>query len=416
MLKHLSVAFAPALAVITLAFGLTTARANTCSVPANYPTIQAAVDDPNCTIINVAPGVYNENVTIPRTVTLNGARAGVPIAERTAASADESVLRGAKPTGSAPVILSSAASVIIDGFTIQNAVTAGAATGVQITGNANENVVINDFLTGITTADAAATAQAVYLVDGPDGVNISNNRIQNVSGGTGARAIWIGNSASSNPSLDIFIKGNVVADIASAAGEAAGLLVDNHIGTTDPAGPIAAGRLQVFNNDFTGLTGASAARGLDFQTNSGFSYMLYNTFTALSSAGDVAAIYYNTADFTKSEAHSNDFNLPITAYGIELKAGILPAVPGDSLNAACNWWGNADGPGPVGHGHGAKVSPNIGYAPWKIAPGADSACTGNNVPVLATDCQNSGWTRTVRPDGSTFKNQGDCIQFVNTGK
>lgn len=31
-------------------------------------------------------------------------------------------------------------------------------------------------------------------------------------------------------------------------------------------------------------------------------------------------------------------------------------------------------------------------------------------------CKNSGWQTLVRADGTSFKNQGDCIQYVNTGK
>jgi len=31
-------------------------------------------------------------------------------------------------------------------------------------------------------------------------------------------------------------------------------------------------------------------------------------------------------------------------------------------------------------------------------------------------CKNGGWKTMTRTDGSTFKNQGDCIQFANTGK
>jgi hypothetical protein len=31
-------------------------------------------------------------------------------------------------------------------------------------------------------------------------------------------------------------------------------------------------------------------------------------------------------------------------------------------------------------------------------------------------CKNGGWTSVKRADGSSFKNQGDCIQYVNTGK
>ncbi len=40
------------------------------------------------------------------------------------------------------------------------------------------------------------------------------------------------------------------------------------------------------------------------------------------------------------------------------------------------------------------------------------------VPVATTKnaCKNGGWQTLMRADGSPFKNQGDCIQYVNTGK
>jgi hypothetical protein len=38
------------------------------------------------------------------------------------------------------------------------------------------------------------------------------------------------------------------------------------------------------------------------------------------------------------------------------------------------------------------------------------------VPTDKDSCKNGGWMNLDRPDGSTFKNQGDCIQYVNTGK
>ena len=37
------------------------------------------------------------------------------------------------------------------------------------------------------------------------------------------------------------------------------------------------------------------------------------------------------------------------------------------------------------------------------------------VPTTAADCMNDRWRSLARGDGSSFKNQGDCIQFVNTG-
>jgi hypothetical protein len=37
-------------------------------------------------------------------------------------------------------------------------------------------------------------------------------------------------------------------------------------------------------------------------------------------------------------------------------------------------------------------------------------------PASKDDCKKGGWMSVYRADGSPFKNQGDCIQYVNTGK
>jgi hypothetical protein len=37
-------------------------------------------------------------------------------------------------------------------------------------------------------------------------------------------------------------------------------------------------------------------------------------------------------------------------------------------------------------------------------------------PTNANQCKSGGWQTLFRANGSTFKNQGDCIQYVNTGK
>lgn len=38
------------------------------------------------------------------------------------------------------------------------------------------------------------------------------------------------------------------------------------------------------------------------------------------------------------------------------------------------------------------------------------------VPTDAAQCMNGGWVNYARPDGSAFKNQGDCVSFVTSGK
>lgn len=38
------------------------------------------------------------------------------------------------------------------------------------------------------------------------------------------------------------------------------------------------------------------------------------------------------------------------------------------------------------------------------------------VPTDKDQCKNGGWQNLRRADGSSFRNQGDCIQYVNTGR
>ena len=49
----------------------------------------------------------------------------------------------------------------------------------------------------------------------------------------------------------------------------------------------------------------------------------------------------------------------------------------------------------------------------------DPVVVGLNLLAVATDkdaCKKGGWTMLYRADGSGFKDQGDCVQYVNTGK
>lgn len=39
-----------------------------------------------------------------------------------------------------------------------------------------------------------------------------------------------------------------------------------------------------------------------------------------------------------------------------------------------------------------------------------------NVPTDKNQCKNGGWSSMTRIDATPFKNQGDCIQYVNTGR
>jgi len=75
----------------------------------------------------------------------------------------------------------------------------------------------------------------------------------------------------------------------------------------------------------------------------------------------------------------------------------------------------------------AALSLTVGFgAPtWNNFSGAVDKLTVNGTtfdfelfttPAFAAQCKNGGWQNVRRTDGSLFKNQGDCIQYVNTGK
>jgi hypothetical protein len=390
-----------------------TARAATCSVPSlSYPTIQSAVNDSTCTTINVAPGVYPENISINRTLTLNGAQTGQPVVARTAGGALESTLQGANPTGSMPVIMINATNVTVDGFTIRNSVTANAAIGVNIKGISNDALIRYNIFDGITTLEAGPTgiAEAIFLESGPIRIEIGKNQIQNVTGSQAARAIFIGDGNAINLTDNVYIHDNTITGITSTLGGAYGLLVVTGAGTS---------ALFVTLNDLSNLEGATLVHAVGLESDTPAALVYLNNFTNLiGPATDNVAVWFanNPSAFGPATAvQNNNFNLTIMSYGIGIGPGLFPI--NEPFDGQCNWWGSPDGPGPVGPGSGARVSPDVAYSPWAIAPGVGThyICAGNNVPTTEDQCKNGGWTRTVHPNGTPFKNQGDCLQYVNNG-
>src|SRR5687768_10415930 len=95
VVSALALTFVLSLAILSESESTTKAALATCSVPTgSYPTIQSAVTDPSCTTIDVAAGAYVETVTIGRSITLNGAQDGNPVAGRVFGSPAESTLTG----------------------------------------------------------------------------------------------------------------------------------------------------------------------------------------------------------------------------------------------------------------------------------------------------------------------------------
>lgn len=386
----------------------------TCNVPTDYATIQAAVADPGCTTINVAPGFYAENVTIPRTLTLNGAQAGNSYAGRVSGGPLESTVSGVVTTGSSATITITAANVTVDGFTIKNnSNVTGAANGIVVKTAGNNASIVNNIFDTISTADVGSngTAQAVYLENGPDGVVVAENEMKNVHSNRSAKGVLIGDSATTNQSQNVRVTDNWIHNVTSDTRGAYGVSVGNLAGTPN---------LQVLDNDIDTLTGGGWVHAVGLERDTPSVSVQGNDISNLvdltpSVPSDSIAVFFEAnPSFSTAQVHQNNFNLTAASFGI----AVHPAIPGaGAVNGTCNWWNSPTGPTSASNpgGTGAQVSPRVTFAPWLIAPAPGGACLGGNVPTGKADCKDDGWQTRVRADGTTFKNQGDCIQYLNTG-
>jgi hypothetical protein len=334
-----------------------------CSVPADYATIQAAEDDAGCATIKVASGTYTENVVIDRKVNLKGAKAGAPYWSRTFGSASESKIVGQ--------LTVQAADVTIDGFSITNP-NQGFGIVVKTAGN-NATVKNNiiDTIGAIKYPDGGG-AQAIYLENGPDGVKVLRNKINNVQSDRSAKAIYIGDSTATDPSLNIRIDSNSISNVVSNRG-AYGVHINNGSSTS----PTAVGftTVKIRSNKLNALTGNWVhAIGLEGETPN--AVVKYNTISNLidtdpTPIADASGVFFeaNPAFYT-AQVNQNDLAVGADNFGVALHPSLLAVYQASdlSVDGECNWWGAKNGPGggtgSVGTGSGSKVTSNVDYKPW----------------------------------------------------
>jgi hypothetical protein len=402
-----------ALAIVAAlgAFGATAVHAQICSVPTvTYPNIQSAAMDPSCVTINVAPGLYNENVTVTHSCQINGALANSAVSGRISGGPAESWVYGNNPTAGA-VFTISATDVTIDGFTITDSVTTGAAYGVTVSGSGSDAAILNNIFDGITTHDTGGngTAQAVYLTaGGPDNVNIQDNEMKNVHSYRSAKGVLIGDNGGTNPSQNVQIKGNSIHEITSDGRGAYGVSVANVANVSG---------LKITSNTINNLSGLFAgcwvhAIGLEGDTPG--VEVKDNDISNLNtgSADKIAVWFESNPSFGTAHVHGNNFLVTAASYGI----AVHPSLSAGSVDGTCNWWNSPTGSTTVTNpaGTGATVGDKVTYSPWLTSAAPGGSCYAP--ATTAAQCKSGGWMTKIRADGSTFKNQGDCIQYVNTGK
>jgi hypothetical protein len=410
------------------AFGAKTAEAAVLVVDDNlgcpdaaYSTIQSAVNAaaPGDTI-EVCAGTYNENVTVNKAgLTLNGAQAGNPFAGRTFAGPTESTVDGVNVTAGIAAITITAADVTIDGFSVTNPVTSGAAFGITVKTGGNDALITNNIIDTVTSPDAGSvgTAQGVYLENsaangGADGVGVIANKINDIVSNRSSKGVLIGVNGGGDASQNTLVQGNSITNITSVTRGAYGVSVAN---TPNVSG------LVIRDNNIKDLTGGGWAHAVGLEGPTPGVLVEGNCISNVidlspTTPEDAIAVFFeNNPSFGTAEVHQNNFEN--VAYGIAVHPALTAASPAASVDGENNWWGSPSGPTTPDNpgGTGAKVSPGVDFTPWLIARALGGACGGVEA-TNGSQCKNGGWKTVFRGDGTPFKNQGDCVSYTNNGK
>lgn len=340
--------------------------------------------------IVVCAGTYNEDVSVSKSLTFVSEN-NEGVRGNSAARGAESILNG--------LFTVNAANVMVDGLSFTHEELSGSVTALLVKTVADNLVVTNSVFDGV--GSGSGNVQALYLENGPDGATITRNLFQNVHAvNSSAKAVFAGDSTSTDPSTGATISRNVFRDITSSAKGAYGVLVNTGNGGVENSS------LEVTRNNFARLTGGWVhAVGLEADTPN--AVVAENNFgRQTSSSADNINVWFEGSNpsYATAKVNFNNFNR-VNVIGIAVGfAGV------DALDGTCNYWGDSTGPGLVAAGSGAFVSPLVDYQPWLTSRSGD--CDGG-VPKQHMDCFNDGWKDLVTLDGQSFKNQGQCVSYVN---
>jgi hypothetical protein len=416
---------AVAIAAALLTIGASTAQAanwyvdpagndtNSCTSPGPTgacKTITAAIVKASAgDTINVAIGLYNEQVQITKTLTLLGAQNGVDARTR---SGGESTIDNA----CGPVQIM-ADKVVLDGFTVQGSTAsdpcfiAGIWTNPAFSGTQGGHQILNNIIqNNISGIELDNTGVFPTLVQ--------HNLIQtNNNPGPGS-----GNGIQVNFGL-----ANATIDSNKFSGHTNSSVLVSDFGGADS-------NITVSNNELVGGTPERIVwGGVKNSTISGNTSVgstapngavrLFGGNTNIAVNGNV--LKNGTRGIKVDDPFTVGANTGVTAHNCitgNTVAGLEVSAGGHSgtLDAKSNWWGSASGPKYNGAGPGTGdniIDPDhvVAYIPFLTSTtGTPCAPPPIGPPTNANQCKNDGWKTFNTP--RTFKNQGDCIQYVNTGK
>ncbi|HLI50516.1 MAG TPA: right-handed parallel beta-helix repeat-containing protein [Thermomicrobiaceae bacterium] len=347
-------------------------------------TIQSAIDKASSgdTIV-VAAGTYTENVTVNKSLTIDGAQAGVDA--RTRSTGSESTVDG----NGGPNFTVTASNVTIDGFTLLGPSNQGSAA-IVMQGTYSGETIQNNIIQNPGRAASFETSDTVFRQNHVHGVGSPGDGFQenstNVSNVTLADNLFDGaaNSnaditiiSSSAMSTGIVVSGNqsVNSDTLIALFYTNGAQITDNVITGAGGSAIYIGggstNITVSGNSVTGGTAKAINVANDFGDGANSSI----TITGNTLKNNAYGIYVGATALSGTiEAHTNAI-AGNTQFGVANYSDNL-------VDAANNWWGSASGPyydnpnlpdacglntnNP--HGKGNGVTPCVKFAPWLGMP------------------------------------------------
>jgi parallel beta-helix repeat protein len=344
----------------------------------DYATIQQAVTaaNPHDTI-RVDPGTYAEQVTVNKTLTLEGAQHGVDARGR---SGPESIVTGVGNGGKTPFYVT-ANDVTLDGFTVQGATNAnqfgfGILLGAGQHGAHVLNNIVQDNIAGLSLANNSTTDQAVIQHNlfkdnnqpgAAQGTGIYTDQFN--AGGTLSDVLIDGNTFSGQQ--DGFGTGSGIGfSSTDATKPATGITISNNVFNGNDRGLYAFSLTAstITDNTFENATGSQTA---DIRIFEGVNGLTIKCNTLENGAG--RAIRVSNAGTGLPNATNITVTLnSISGYpvaGLEVNSGSYTGT----LNAQNNWWGAASGPTNPSNpgGTGEKIiapDNNVNFTPWLITP------------------------------------------------
>ena len=358
--------------------------------PTVYPTIQAAVNAaaPGATI-NVDSGIYNELVTINKTLTIRGARAGIDARSNVRQGfAGETMVSGTTVAdGNTSAFYITASDVTIDGFycsgnTSISQYGAGIVIAPGVSGTHIVNNVLQGNISGLFLANSSPTDPAV--------IQYNAFRYNNNLGTLGGRGIYSDGNISGGVLTNVIIDSNFFlnnhGDYRTTTALEAAISLESY-----SSQPAAQSNIRITNNTFDengkALLAWNASNIL-FQGNTVTSTLDSGSGTIRLEGGvsnvTIAGnnLYDNLAPALRIDNKAfgaDNSQVAITGNdlygnGYDVNDGAIDidsSTYDGALVATNNWWGDASGPGGDFGGAGNAVfadGANVQVSPWASAP------------------------------------------------